>query len=135
VRFQGDFYYLHLRASCLFSIIYYQSFKMSLKKATVSKDISNESTESLAFKKVTNSEIIHFPKQANYYIYRPARPDASPFERFSALLSLIYYKYLIHSGVYVMNKNERRMVNSIVVLSVILSSYQLFLLICTVLGY
>lgn len=117
----------------------YQSFKMSKNKvATASKNVLkdfNASKDSIAFKKVTDSNLIQFPKQDNYYIYVPPKPDASLFERLSAFLSLIYYKYLLHSGVYVMNKNERRIVNTIVVLSVILSSYQILKLALTVLGY
>jgi hypothetical protein len=42
---------------------------------------------------------------------------------------------LLHSGIYVMTKNERRIVNSIVALSVILSVYQTGLLIVSLFSY
>jgi hypothetical protein len=95
----------------------------------------NSNSDSLAFKKITNSSQIQFPNQDIYYIYRPAKADASLFERFAAFLSLLYYKYLLHTGIYVMNKNERRIVNGIVMISVILSSYQLLQLFTILLGY
>lgn len=96
---------------------------------------NNNSSESLAFKKITNSAQIQFPDQQIYYIYRPAKPNASLFERFAAFLSLIYYKYLLHTGVYVMSKNERRVVNSIVVIGFFLSTYQMVQLLQILLGY
>jgi hypothetical protein len=105
---------------------------------TVKKEKSvdpNSNSDSLAFKKITNSSQIQFPNQDIYYIYRPAKADASLFERFAAFLSLLYYKYLLHTGIYVMNKNERRIVNGIVMISVILSSYQLLQLFTILLGY
>lgn len=95
----------------------------------------NASSESLAFKKITDSAQLQFPNQEIYYIYRPARADASRLEKFAAFVSLMYYKYLLNSGIYVMNKNERRIVNSIVVISVILSTYQTLQLLSILLGY
>ena len=106
---------------------------VSIKKPILSTQ--NTSSESLAFKNITDSSQIQFPNQETYYIYRPAKTDASLFERFAAFLSLIYYKYLLHTGIYVMNKNERRIINSIVMVSVILSSYQLLQLFTILLGY
>lgn len=95
----------------------------------------NSNCDSLALKKIADSSQIQFPDQGTYYIYRPAKTDASLFERFAAFLSLIYYKYLLHTGIYVMNKNERRIINSIVMVSVILSSYQILQLFTILLGY
>lgn len=106
-----------------------------LRNSSSSSPIPSESeTKSLAFQKITDSSQIQFPKQGTYYVYQPAGPNAGVFERFTAFISLIYYKYLLHSGIYVMTKNERRIVNSIVVVSVFLSTYQLFLLLRTVFG-
>lgn len=103
---------------------------MSAKISTI-KNKKSASTGSLAFTKTTDSSKIQFPLQDTYYTYRPPKPDASLFQRALALLSLYYYKYLLHSGIYVMTKNERRLVNSVVVLSVILSMYQVVMLLLT----
>jgi len=106
---------------------------VSIKKPILSTQ--NTSSDSLAFKNITDSSQIQFPNQETYYIYHPAKTNASLFERFAAFLSLTYYKYLLHTGIYVMNKNERRIINSIVMVSVILSSYQLLQLFTILLGY
>lgn len=90
---------------------------------------ASTSSSSLAFSKIVDSSQIQFPDQEIYYIYRPPRSGATAFQQLTGFLSLYYYKYLLHSGIYVMTRNERRIVNSIVVLSVILSTYQLFSLI------
>ncbi len=95
---------------------------------------SDRSTKSLAFQKITDSAQIQFPNQDTYFVYRPAKANANIFEQFLAFLSLMYYKYLLHSGIYVMNKSERRVVNTIVLVSVGLSAYQCFLLLGAVLG-
>ena len=111
---------------------------MAKNKLTIDKNekTTNElGTESLAFKKITDSKQIQFPNQEIYYVYRPAKADASLIERLAAFLSLIYYKYLLHTGIYVMTKNERRIINGIVMMSVILSSYQLLQLFNILLGY
>lgn len=106
----------------------------SVKKEKIAT-ADNSSSESLAFKKITDSAQIQFPNQDIYYVYRPAKAKASLLERLAAFLSLIYYKYLLHSGLYVMTKNERRIINGIVMVSVILSTYQLLQLFNILLGY
>jgi len=108
-----------------------------MSKSKTSPTLSNVSdglSESLAFHKITDSSQIQFPNQDIYYVYRPPRLNANIFERFLAHLSLMYYKYLLHSGIYVMAKSERRIVNSVVAVSVFLSAYQLILLFGVIIG-
>ena len=117
------------------NLSYQQMSKLRKSSSSSPPFLSNASnTKSLAFQKITDSSQIQFPAQGIYYTYRPAGPDAGILERFIASLSLIYYKYLLHSGIYVMNKNERRIVNTVVIVSVFLSSYQLFQLLETIFG-
>ena len=106
-----------------------------MKFTTSSSSSATETNvKSLAFQKITDSSQIQFPNQNTYYIYCPAKANAGIFENFFAFISLIYYKYLLHSGIYVMTKNERRIVNSIVLVSFLLSTYQLIQLFGIVFG-
>lgn len=90
--------------------------------------MSKSSSEniSLAFTNITDSAQLQFPSQDNFYVYRPAKKGANIFQRILAIVSLYYYKYLLNTGVYVMSKNERRIVNVVVVACVVLSWCQLY---------
>lgn len=105
---------------------------MTKSKTSSSASTSKNTKTSLAFQKITDSSQIQFPKQDIYYIHRPCRAGANIFEKLLAFVSLMYYKYLIHSGVYVMTKNERRIVNAIVIISIFLSTYQFVQLLRTI---
>lgn len=104
---------------------------MKSKSLNIDRDIrkDRESTVSLAFTHITDPSQLQFQNQDNFYVYKPAKKDANIFHKILAPISLCYYKYLLHTGVYVMSKNERRIFNGVVVLSVFLSSYQLYLMI------
>lgn len=78
---------------------------------------------------------MQFPKLNTYYVYRPASPNAGTLERLRAFLSLLYYKYLLHTGLYVMTTTERQVINLIVIVSVVLSVNQLYELSKTAIGW
>lgn len=89
---------------------------------------SNSSRESLAFHKTSDPSKIYFPKQDVYYVYRPAPSNANIFARLRAFVSLYYYKYLLHSGLYVMTRSEQFVINSFVIIGILLSCYQAHLI-------
>lgn len=70
--------------------------------------------------------MLQFPTHKTYYLYHPPGPNANLLQRTSALISLVYYKYLLHTGMYVLTKNERRIINTIVLASILLSINQLY---------
>ena len=93
---------------------------MKLKNASATSLSSKHSSPA------STSDSLQFPKLNTYYTYRPAGPSASLIEKLLAVVSLMYYKYLLHTGLYVMTKNEQRVVNLIVVVSVVLSVNQMY---------
>ena len=112
------------------------SIRIMRKSAQTTSKImqhANSSRESLAFNKTTDPAKIYFPKQDVYYVYRPAKPDANILLRCKTFLSLYYYKYLLHSGLYVMTRSEQFIINSFVVTGIILSCYQGYLIIKSIL--
>lgn len=80
---------------------------------------------------VYNQSDLFLPKKhVNYFIYKPARtlPSNAPFhQKIFNYFQLIYYKYQLATGLYMLNKRERALINFLVVSSVALTIYHFFL--------
>lgn len=100
------------------------SNSVQLKKSASNASLASGKTANLASKHINSPQQLQFPNNGTYYVYKPAGPNSTLLERFISLVSLYYYKYLLHTGLYVMTTNEQRIINTIVVVSVILSLNQ-----------
>ena len=72
--------------------------KLRNSSSSASPIPSESETKSLVFQKSPIHPKSSSKKQGTYYVYQPAGPNAGVFERFTAFISLIYYKYLLHFG-------------------------------------
>lgn len=91
-----------------------------------SRDNQNQSEVS-----VFNQKELFLPNQhVSYFIYKPSRtlPSNSPFyKKFFNYCQLIYYKYLLSTGLYMLSERERFLINLLVVSSVALTFYHFIL--------
>ena len=92
-----------------------------------SHDNPNQSSEVSVF----NQKELFLPNQhVAYFIYKPSRtlPPNSPFyKKFLNHCQLIYYKYLLSTGLYMLSERERFLINLLVVSSIALTFYHFFL--------
>ena len=74
---------------------------------------------------------LFLPKnRVSYFIYKPASslPPNSPIHfRVLNYLQLVYYKYQLATGLYMLNENERAFINFIVLASSVLTFYHFIL--------
>lgn len=71
---------------------------------------------------------LFLPKRQTYFVYHPSRTltaSASMFARLANVLQLAYYKYLLTTGLYMLNQRECLIINVLVAGSLLLTLYQL----------
>lgn len=78
-----------------------------------------------------NKNDLFLPKnRVSYFIYKPARtlPPNSPFHlKAYNRLQLIYYKYQLATGLYMLNERERGLINVLVLAASALTFYHFIL--------
>lgn len=74
------------------------------------------------------SALIWPAKKPSYFIYKPSQSPSQqqsslPLGRIVNSLQLVYYKYLLHTGLYMLSWREQMTINSIALISIALSIY------------
>lgn len=95
-----------------------QTAPVQIMKSTIQKHSNPKAS-------VFHQKELFLPKnRVNYYIYKPViRPNAAFYEKIFDSLNLAYYKYLLATGLYMMNERERFVINFLVVASTLLGFY------------
>lgn len=71
---------------------------------------------------------LFLPKNhVSYFVYKPAPPNSPIYYKVFNSLQLVYYKYQLATGIYMMNERERAMINFLVLASLILTFYHFIL--------
>lgn len=76
------------------------------------------------------NSVLNWPsKKPGYYVYKPlqkgTQKSARKREKVTNKLQLLYYKYLLHTGLYMLSAREQATINTIVLVCVALSVYWL----------
>lgn len=88
-------------------------------------------TASDNLQKLYQQSDLFLPKtRVNYFVYKPARtlPANAPFhQKLLNSLQLVYYKYQLATGLYMMNGRERALINFLILVSIALTIYHFIL--------
>ena len=83
------------------------------------------------YKLYQQSDDLFLPKnRVSYFVYKPVRtlPSNAPFHlKIFNALQLVYYKYQLATGLYMMNERERALINFLVLASITLTIYHFIL--------
>ena len=83
------------------------------------------------YKLYQQSDDLFLPKnRVSYFVYKPVRtlPSNAPFHlKIFNALQLVYYKYQLTTGLYMMNERERALINFLVLASITLTIYHFIL--------
>ena len=82
------------------------------------------------YKLYQQSDLFLPKNRVSYYVYKPVRtlPSNAPFHlKIFNALQLVYYKYQLATGLYMMNERERALINFLVLASITLTIYHFIL--------
>ena len=103
----------------------------SVSTAANKKNIQTSNRLNEKDSQVYNHKDLFLPKnRVSYFVYKPARtlPPNSPLHvKIFNYAQLIYYKYQLSTGLYMMNERERSLINFLVLASVALTFYHFIL--------